>query len=301
MTTADPPGQRLIEPYFLKKLEALRVRARRAFPGVTRGERRSTRKGASVEFADFRKYEAGDDFRHVDWNIYARLERLMLRQFVEEQDLRIDVLVDVSGSMAFGQPITKLAYARRTAAIIAFVATGSHDRLSVSAFDSVVVSRLKPLRGQRQLFSALTFLDSISPRNQETNLNRVLQDHRRANTRPGVSFIISDFLDPNDFRRRMRLLAHSGYELNLIQVMTPEELDPRLAGDLMLIDSETGAECDVTIDARTMTVYRRVLTRLTEDLEAFCRVNGFGYVMVTTDKPFEDSLVKNLIDCGMIG
>src|SRR5882672_12960403 len=97
----------LLDPGFLRKLELLRIAARRAFPGITRGERRSTRRGASVEFADFRKYEAGDDFRHVDWNIYARLERLMLRQFVEEEDVRIDILVDQSQSMHFGRPISK--------------------------------------------------------------------------------------------------------------------------------------------------------------------------------------------------
>src|SRR5437868_11181905 len=93
----------LLDPAFLRKLERLRIQARRAFPGTMRGERRSTRRGSSVEFADFRKYEAGDDFRHVDWNIYARLERLMLRQFVEEEDVRIDILVDQSQSMRFGE------------------------------------------------------------------------------------------------------------------------------------------------------------------------------------------------------
>src|ERR1041384_1879421 len=100
--------QPLLTPAFLRKLEHLRMQARRAFPGTMRGERRSTRRGSSVEFADFRKYEAGDDFRHVDWNIYARLERLMLRQFVEEEDVRIDILLDQSRSLHSGQLVTKL-------------------------------------------------------------------------------------------------------------------------------------------------------------------------------------------------
>src|SRR6516162_1118080 len=100
----------LIDPTLMKKLEALRIQVRRAFPGVTRGERRSPRRGASVEFADFRKYEAGDDFRHIDWNIYARLERLMLRQFVEEEDLRVDILLDSSASMRMSGTATKFDY-----------------------------------------------------------------------------------------------------------------------------------------------------------------------------------------------
>lgn len=300
VTGSNRVGSGLLDPSFIKRLEALRVRARHAFPGVTRGERRSTRKGASVEFSDFRKYEHGDDFRHVDWNIYARLERLMLRQFVEEQDVRIDVLVDASRSMTFGEPFTKLEHARRTAAIIAFVATGSHDRLSVSSFDSAIVSRLKPLRGRSQLFSALSYLESLSSHDQETDLSSVLREYRHISARPGICFIISDFMDASDFRRRMTMLAHAGFDLNLIQVMAPEEMDPQLAGDLRLVDSESGAECEVTVDPRTTAAYRRALTRLTTDLEGFCRGNGFGYVMVTTDKPFEDLLVKNLIECGMI-
>src|SRR5499427_11159628 len=138
----------LIDPTLMKKLEALRIQVRRAFPGVTRGERRSPRHGASVEFADFRKYEAGDDFRHVDWNIYARLERLMLRQFVEEEDLRIDILIDCSASMDFGEPLTKFDYERRAAAALAFLANDSHDRVGVAGFDDGITSRLRAKRGK---------------------------------------------------------------------------------------------------------------------------------------------------------
>ena len=98
---------KLLDPGFLRRLERLRIQARRAFPGTMRGERRSTRSGASVEFRDFRKYEAGDDFRHIDWSIFARLEKLMLRQFVEEEDVRIDILIDKSNSMLFGEPVSK--------------------------------------------------------------------------------------------------------------------------------------------------------------------------------------------------
>src|SRR4026208_846102 len=126
----------LLDPAFLRKLERLRIQARRAFPGTMRGERRSTRRGASVEFRDFRKYEAGDDFRHIDWSIFARLERLMLRQFVEEEDVRIDILIDQSASMRFGESMTKFDFARRAAAALAFLAVSTLDRVSVATFDS---------------------------------------------------------------------------------------------------------------------------------------------------------------------
>ncbi|HEX8087536.1 MAG TPA: DUF58 domain-containing protein, partial [Blastocatellia bacterium] len=154
--------QTLLDPAFLRKLERLRIQARRAFPGTMRGERRSTRRGASVEFADFRKYEAGDDFRHVDWNIYARLERLMLRQFVEEEDVRIDILLDRSRSMHFGKPQTKFDSARKAAAALAFLAVGSLDRVGVAAFDSTVGARMRAMRGRGHLVSVLTFLEGLS-------------------------------------------------------------------------------------------------------------------------------------------
>src|ERR1051325_7303638 len=152
----------LLDPAFLRKLERLRIPARRAFPGTMRGERRSTRRGSSVEFADFRKYEAGDDFRHVDWNIYARLERLMLRQFVEEEDVRIDILVDQSHSMRFGEPRSKFDFARRAAAALTFLGISSLDRVGVATFDSSLRERLKAQRGRGHLHNVLRFLDGLA-------------------------------------------------------------------------------------------------------------------------------------------
>src|SRR5437870_1876386 len=205
----------LLDPAFLRKLERLRIQARRIFPGTMRGERRSTRRGASVEFRDFRKYEAGDDFRHVDWSIFARLDRLMLRQFVEEEDVRIDILIDQSRSMHFGQPITKFDFARRAAASLAFLAVSSLDRVGVATFDSTLRARIRALRGRGHLHSVLAFLEGLSKQtesgsntgvepsessavvandsNDATNLSAVLRSFQRSNQRPGIVFLISDF------------------------------------------------------------------------------------------------------------
>ncbi|HEU4386949.1 MAG TPA: DUF58 domain-containing protein, partial [Blastocatellia bacterium] len=280
---------RLLDPEFLRKLELLRIRARHSFPGVTRGERRSTRQGSSVEFSDFRKYETGDDFRHVDWNIYARLDRLMLRQFLEEEDVRIDILLDASGSMQFGKPVSKFYYARRAAAALAFLAVESHDRVGVATFDSRIGPRVRALRGQAHLRSVVTFLESLSESppagagsqihgsgqsspsggfdaGSATDLESVLRSFRRINSRTGILFIISDFLDAGEFRRQLKLAAHAGFDVNLIQVLSPEEREPVLAGDLLLIDSETGEQCEVTTDSATMKAYRVALDRLTRGL-----------------------------------
>lgn len=313
----------LLDPAFLRKLERLRIAVRRAFPGVTRGERRSTHRGSSVEFADFRKYEAGDDYRHVDWNIYARLERLMLKQFVEDEDVRVDILIDQSRSMRFGQPVTKFDCARRTAAALAFLAVNSLDRVGVSAFDSTVRTRMRASRGRGHLLSLLSFLEGLTESDQSadtaeeqarlpvsarepqselaersdgpTNLSAVLRGYQKATVRAGVLFIISDFMDPGDFRREMKRLAGRGFDLNLIQVLAPEELTPEIAGDLLLVDSETGEAREMTANARGMAAYADALAQFTTALETFARVNGIGYTKITADAAFEDMLFRDLI------
>lgn len=315
----------LLDPVFLRKLERLRIQARRAFPGTMRGERRSTRRGASVEFRDFRKYEAGDDFRHVDWSIFARLDRLMLRQFVEEEDVRIDILIDQSRSMHFGRPMTKFDYARRAAAALAFLAVNSLDRVGAATFDSSLRTRIRPLRGRGHLHSMLSFLERLSlgpeaklseadsaengeqpsrdvntelVNNSEaaTNLSAVFRSYQRSNLRPGILFVISDFLDSSNFRVEMKLLAQRGFDLNLIQVLAPEELQPQIKGDLMLVDAETGRARDITVNERVLAAYRSALSVYTTSLESFCRATGIGYTMVTADVSFEDLLLKRLVE-----
>jgi uncharacterized protein (DUF58 family) len=300
----------LLDPAFLRKLERLRIQARRAFPGTMRGERRSTRKGSSVEFSDFRKYEAGDDFRHVDWNIYARLERLVLRQFVEEEDVRVEILLDSSRSMRFGDPMTKLDFARRAAAALAFMAASSLDRFGITVFDTGVKKRLRALRGRGHLLSVISFLENlgepgegeeagVDETNGGTNLSAVLRAYQKRTLRPGILFVISDFLDASDFRAEMKLLAHRGFDLNLIQVLTREEIRPEIAGDLLLIDSETGEQRELTANDRALAAYRRALAAYTTELESFSRRTGIGYTQLTVDMAFEDLLLKNLIESRM--
>ncbi|MCI0490268.1 MAG: DUF58 domain-containing protein [Blastocatellia bacterium] len=323
--------KRLLDPVFLRKLERLRIQARRAFPGTMRGERRSTRRGSSVEFADFRKYEAGDDFRHVDWNIYARLERLMLRQFVEEEDVRIDILLDRSRSMHFGRPFTKFEFACRASAALAFLAVSSLDRVALLAFDSAIRSRTRALRGRGHLTSVLNFLEALSEEcesdkglgaerqaspgdssanesraasgeslsSRHTDLSAVLRSYQKSALRPGVLFVISDFFDSGDFRRETKLLAHRGFDVNLIQVLAPEELNPEVGGDLLLADSETGEEREVTANERVVAAYKTALSEFTGALESFSRTAGIGYTLLAADTAFEDLLLKNLIESRM--
>jgi len=320
---------KLLDPGFLRRLERLRIQARRAFPGTMRGERRSTRSGASVEFRDFRKYEAGDDFRHIDWSIFARLEKLMLRQFVEEEDVRIDILIDKSNSMLFGEPVSKFEFALKAAAALAFLAVGSLDRVGVATFDSDLRSRVRSLRGRGHLHSILLFLEQLWSEkldtasmtassadelnqtaskekggefegvNAVTNLSAIIKRYQRANLKPGIVFVISDFLDREDFKYQLKMLAQAGFDLNLVQILTPAELSPEIKGDLMLVDSESGVSREVTISERVLKGYKTALDGYTTGLAAFCRSTGIGYAMFSVDMSFEDILLKRLIESRM--
>lgn len=315
----------LLDPTFLRKLELLRIQARKAFPGQMRGERRSTRRGASVEFADFRKYEAGDDFRHVDWSIYARLERLMLRQFVEEEDVRIDILLDQSRSMHFGEPVTKFDFARRAAAALAFLAVSSLDQVGVATFDTAIRLQKRASRGRGHLLAVLNFLESLStieknspndnssqeqgntegkrerPLGQRTSLSAVLKQYQKTTLRSGIVFVISDFLDEDDFRTPLKLLAQRKFDVNLVQVLADEEVNPKIAGDLLIVDAESGDEREITANDRAVAAYKKILTQYTTSLETFCKSNGLGYTFVQTSESFEDLLLKNLIESRMAG
>jgi uncharacterized protein (DUF58 family) len=319
------PDNSLLDPIFLRKLELLRIQGRKAFPGTMRGERRSTRRGASVEFADFRKYEAGDDFRHVDWSIYARLERLMLRQFVEEEDVRIDILIDQSLSMHFGSPMTKFDFARRAAAALAFLAVSSLDQVGVATFDTAIRLQKRASRGRGHLLAVLNFLESLSkdekplsnhdsasepegrvaqgkPQlNPRTSLSSVLRNYQKTTLRPGILFVISDFLDEDDFRTAAKLLVQRKFDVNFMQVLAEEELNPEVAGDLLMVDAESGDEREITANERAVAAYKKMLAQYTSSLESFCKANGLGYTLLQASASFEDLLLKNLIESRMAG
>jgi uncharacterized protein (DUF58 family) len=248
----------------------------------------------------------------------------MLRQFVEEEDVRIDILIDQSSSMHFGEPQSKFDSARRAAAALTFLGVSSLDRVGLAAFDSTIRTRMRALRGRGHLLSVLTFLDGLSngiglPATGDksgkadeanaqpsverpaanTNLSAVLRSYQKASLRPGILFVISDFLDTGGFRQEMRLLAHRGFDLNLIQVLAREEVEPEVGGDLLLVDSETGEAREITANERIVAAYKAALAQYTTALESFCRATGIGYTMLTADVSFEDVLLKNLVESRM--
>jgi uncharacterized protein (DUF58 family) len=239
---------------FLRQLERLLLLMRSPVRGGLKGGRRSVKRGQSVEFADYREYTLGDDLRQLDWNVYARLERLFVKLFVEEEDVTVTLLLDASASMATGRP-SKLVFAKRAAAALGYIGLASEDRISISSLTGRMTRRRAALRGSGRVFRLLADLSSIEAAQGPTDLlaaarHAAAQLHGR-----GVVVLLSDLLDPAA-DRVIRELAATGSELIVLHILSPDELDPSLEGDLRLVDTETDDRVDITADLATIDAYK---------------------------------------------
>lgn len=279
-------------PEFLVQLERLSLLSRRTFRGSVKGERRSPRRGHSVEFADYRAYGHGDDLRYVDWNIYGRLDRLHVKLFVDEEDLCLHLLVDASASMGFGTP-TKLDYAVRLAAALGFVGLVNHERVGVGILRERVAEGWPPTRGRGQILPMMNFLAEVRP-DGGTRLDEGLGNYAKRARESGLVVVISDLLDPAGYERGVRALLERRFDVHLVHLLDPEEVNPTLGGDLRLIDSETAELRDLTADAEALRGYRERLRQFLERVETFCRTQEIGYHRVITDTPVEAFVVAQL-------
>ena len=295
--------QDLLTPDFLRKIERLSLVAKRVFPGQLRGERRSTKRGSSVEFADYRNYTIGDDFRRVDWNVYARLEKLFLKLFVEEEDLHVYILIDASRSMDILSPSkdgspSKLLYAKRIAAALSYIALGNLDRVGLAALHGSGSETLPPKRGKQSAFGVFDWLKSVKPAG-DTQLAASMRDFSLRTLRPGLAIVISDFFDP-DYQKGLAALISRKFEVTVLQVLDQEEVEPPLVGDLMLVDSETNDRREVTITQSLLRRYKQRLAEHCGGIEAYCTRYGCNYVQVTTQTPFEDLILNYLRQRGTL-
>jgi uncharacterized protein (DUF58 family) len=279
-------------PEFLAQLERLSLLSRRTFRGSVKGERRSPRRGSSVEFADYRAYGHGDDLRYVDWNIYGRTDRLHVKLFVNEEDLCLHLVVDASASMGVGAP-SKLHYAVRLAAALGFVGLANHERVGVGVLRERVAEGFPPSRGRGQILPVMDFLGQVQP-GGGTSLDDGLANYAMRARDPGLAVVISDLLDPAGYERGVRALLEQRFDVHLMHLLSPEEMNPTLTGDLRLVDSETGEMRDLSVDGEALRGYRQRLHAYLERLETFCRSQEIGYHRVITDTPVEAFVVAQL-------
>jgi uncharacterized protein (DUF58 family) len=282
----------LLDESFLRKLEILSFATRRPVHGQLKGVHRSRRVGSGMVFTDYRPYASGDDIRYIDWGIYLRMDRLILKLFEEEADLPIYLFVDASRSMDFGAP-TKLDYARRIAAGLAYVALLNHDRVNLIAFADGVVQALPTRRGKNQAPQAFAFLESLRADGQ-TSLHRTLRRFFSVPRTRGLAIVISDFLDAEGIEPAFAVLRRFRHEVVAIHTLAPEEREPQLPEEAVLVDAEDGTTAELEITPSLLDAYRARMQQHVRDVEAYCRKHGWAYLQASTAIPFEDLMLKML-------
>ncbi len=282
----------LLDANFMARLDSLDILSRKILTGKLHGERRSKRRGQSVEFADHRAYVAGDDLRFVDWNIYGRLEQLFLKLFLEEQDLTVHLVVDTSSSMSFGEP-SKEIFIKKLAAALAYVSLVNNNRVNISCFSDGVTGQVSNMRGRNYLAAMAELLLKSEPEGQ-SNFEKACRQIVTSRIGTGVMVVLSDFLFKEGFDAGLRRLLGGNYDLYVIQALSPEELEPKISGDLKLVDVEDFDTAEITISAALLKFYKRNLSAYCNELKDFCSRRGAAYVLANSSDSVE-SLVLNYL------
>jgi uncharacterized protein (DUF58 family) len=288
----------LLPPELMHQLERLELVTRKIFRGRMKGERRSKRKGQSVEFSDFRNYVPGDDLRFLDWNMYARLDRLFLKVFLEEEDLHFYTLIDASPSMDFGDP-TKLLYAQRLAAALGFVGLIRTDRVKIETIGQPPHRSSPVLRGRRSAWRMLELIEAIEP-GESVPLAQGVKDFCLRNPGKGITVLITDLMEKEGYEPALRYLMSRQMDVYVIQVLSAEELDPDVKGDLRLVDCEDQDVAEVSVNSALLKRYQQSLAALVNGARDFCTRRGMTYLMTHNRLPIQDLVSKYLRERGLV-
>lgn len=295
MSTTQEP---LLSPQLMAQLERLELVTRKIFRGRLKGERRSKRKGQSVEFADFRNYVPGDDLRQIDWNLFARLDKLFLKLFLEEEDLHFYALIDDSRSMDFGET-TKLAYAKQLAAALGFVGLIRADRVKIDRLSATLRQRGRPWRGRASAWRMLREIEAIEP-TDDVSLADGVKNFCLRNAGQGVVVLITDLMDKEGYEQALRYLLSRQMDVYVVQVLSEEELRPGFAGDLKLIDCEDDDVAEVTISAPLLKRYEATLAAFVEGAKTYCARRGMIHLLADASTPVDQLVLNYLRSRGLV-
>jgi uncharacterized protein (DUF58 family) len=293
-----PAASTLLSPELLAQLEKMELVSRKIFRGRMKGERRSPRKGQSVEFADYRNYVPGDDLRFVDWNTYARLEKLFLKMFLEEEDLHFYALIDASASMDFGEP-TKFKYAVQLAAALGFIGLVRGDRVKIETLGSAKSAPTPAFRGRRSLWRMLDHLESLRPE-QNVSLAEGIKTFCLRNSGRGIIIVISDLMDKAGFQAGLRYLVSKNMDVYVVHLLSAEEFEPDVQGDLRLVDCEDSDVAEVTVTGPLLKRYKQTLASFVESAKEYCTRRGMAYVLARTSVPLEELVTSYLGTRGLV-
>jgi len=265
--------------------------SRRVFQGGLLTRRRKKRFDHGVEFADHREYVPGDDLRSLDWNVYARFGELMLKRFVEEEDLHVYFFLDCSKSMNFGNP-NKFDYAREVMAALAYIALADWDRVSVVTFADGILDVYPLTRGKQHIIGLMRFLERADTTGTVTNLARVAREFSQGKSRPGLAVLVSDFFEADGPQKGMDLLRFQQYEPCVIQIHDQSEANPQLRGDFQLFDLESGLTNETTISESMIRLYKAKFDAFLDSIKGYCLANDFGCTITPTCVPFDRLILQ---------
>jgi uncharacterized protein (DUF58 family) len=289
----------LIDPALLRRLELLSLASYRRLSSSDVGDRLSRRRGSSIEFSDFREYRPGDDLRYVDWKAYGRLEKLFLKLYQDEEDIRLHLLIDASKSMSYGEPLSKWEFAKRAAAAIGFIALHENNRVDAASFSTELSGRIPPLRGDAGLPSFFRALDRLAEPTGETKFGQTVRQYAESAPPAGLVIIFSDFFDQT-IADGLRAMAARRHDVVLVQVLDRVEVNPNFVGDFTLMDSETGFIHDVTISESEMSEYQARFEEYRLELKKLALKYGMDFVLAVTDEPIDDLVLHSLRDAGIL-
>lgn len=298
----------LLPEMIRRRFEPLMLTAKTIRAGSMKGERRSIKRGTSIEFADYRNYTPGDDLRKLDWNVYARLEKPYIKLLEDEEDLAVHLLLDLSASMEWPNEVegesgdiahNKLLFAKRLFAGLAYISLTTGDRVMMSALNDRGYKRLGPSRGRSQIVQMLRYVHRLKAEGI-TDLNVRLRDYAIRERRAGLVILITDMFSPSGYIEGLNHLLGKGHEVVVVHLLSPDEVTPPLAGDLSLIDVETGTSQEITVDADMRAIYQQRLTHWLDDIRDDCARKGVHYLMVETDIPFEKVILFELRKLGIV-
>ena len=289
----------LLDSRFMARLDSLDIQSRKILQGRLRGERRSKRRGQSVEFADHRQYAQGDDVRFLDWNIYGRLDQLFLKLFLEEQDLSLHILLDASASVATGDPPKDLAL-KRLAAALAYVGLVNNNRVSMCTFADGLARQMRHMRG-RQCVGEMAEMLLAAKAEGLSHFDKACRQWVATRVGSGVTVVMSDFLFKEGFETGLKRLVSDRFELCVIQMLSPQERKPDLAGDLRLVDVEDADAAEVTVSRALLEHYRRNLAAYCSAIKDFCTRRGATYVLTDSAQPVERLVLDQLRRARLLG
>jgi uncharacterized protein (DUF58 family) len=284
---------------FLQKLERMALLSRHPLAGPAAGARRSPRRGPSVEFADFRVYTPGDDFRRIDWKAYGRLDRLFLRLYSAEETATLTIFLDHSTSMRFGAP-PKSLLAARLAAVLAFIALHNHDLVAVAGWGDTLDRYDSPRGGRAATADVWNRIATLMDTPEGLTDFRALRRFEHLRRGSGLAVVISDLLTESDWQGGLRALRAAGQEVSLVQVLDPEELSPTIRGDWELRDAENGQKVEITVSPRLLKRYAEELARHTAAIQEYCRRHDITFLRLRSDAPLVDTVLSDLHAAGVL-